>query len=115
MSLGHFIKQLREKKELSQRQLSLYSGISNTEISRIENGERKQPSPDTLKALSPHLGVIVDDLMRAAGYIESEAIHNTLETTAAHRSDDPLADLDPKDREKVESYIAFLRAQKKSN
>lgn len=69
--LGNYIKTLREKKELSQRQLAYLAGLSNTEISRIESGARENPSVDTLKKLAPHLGVSLEDLMSKAGYIDS--------------------------------------------
>lgn len=69
--LGNYIKTLREKKELSQRQLAYLAGLSNTEISRIESGARENPSVDTLKRLAPHLGVSLEDLMDKAGYIDS--------------------------------------------
>ncbi|SNR96363.1 Helix-turn-helix [Anaerovirgula multivorans] len=70
MSLGEFIRSTREKKDMSQRQLSLYSGVSNTEISKIESGERKKPSPDTLKKISGPLGVAYAKLMEEAGYLD---------------------------------------------
>ena len=37
------VKCLRESKEWTQRELSMRSGISNAEISRIETGKRKDP------------------------------------------------------------------------
>jgi transcriptional regulator with XRE-family HTH domain len=37
-AFGRRLKQLREKKKLTQLDLELESGISRTEISRIENG-----------------------------------------------------------------------------
>lgn len=70
--LAEYIKTLREKKDLSQRQLSILTGISNTEISRIENRERQHPSLEVLSKLAPHLGVSVDTLIEKAGYVTSE-------------------------------------------
>lgn len=67
--LANLIRETRERKGLSQRQLSLLSGISNSEISRIEAGERKNPSPDTLRALAKPLGLSYESLMMAAGYL----------------------------------------------
>jgi len=70
MEIGEYIKKLREKRGYTQRQLSYLSKISNTEISRIESGKRKNPSPEILKKLAPHLGVPYEDLMRAANYLK---------------------------------------------
>lgn len=75
MKLGEFIKKLRTEKGLSQRQLAELGKVSNTEISRIESGERKNPSPNILKAISPHLGVAYSELMAHAGYIEEKIEH----------------------------------------
>jgi HTH-type transcriptional regulator, competence development regulator len=70
MNFGTYIKHLRNTAKITQRKLEELSGISNAEISRIETGERKNPSPQTLKAIAPHLGVTYDELMKKAGYIE---------------------------------------------
>lgn len=70
MTFGAFMKELRKKANLSQRELEALSGISNAEISRIETGDRKKPSPISLKALAPHLGIGYGELMQKAGYIE---------------------------------------------
>jgi transcriptional regulator with XRE-family HTH domain len=46
------IKKRREKLGFSQRQLAYLSGVSNTEIKRIEDGDRKQPSQEILCKLA---------------------------------------------------------------
>lgn len=75
MSFGSFIKNLREQNNLSQRDLSEKSGVSNAEISRLETGGRKKPSPLVLKSLAPYLGVTYEELMQQAGYIEETIEH----------------------------------------
>jgi HTH-type transcriptional regulator, competence development regulator len=71
MNFGQYIKKLRSDNGLSQRDLSAVSGISNAEISRIETGERKNPSYLVLKAISPHLNIPYEKLLQKAGYIDS--------------------------------------------
>ncbi|MGG3792522.1 helix-turn-helix transcriptional regulator [Geobacillus thermodenitrificans] len=66
---GSYIRQLREKKGYTVNQLSLYSGVSSAQISRIENGLRGVPKPETIKKLSEALGHPYEDLMQAAGYL----------------------------------------------
>ncbi|HEX9061806.1 MAG TPA: helix-turn-helix transcriptional regulator [Clostridia bacterium] len=73
--LGKYVEMLRIDKGMSQRQLAERAGISNTEVWRIESGERKNPSPPILKVLSPHLGVTYEELMVKAGYIEETIEH----------------------------------------
>lgn len=75
MTFGEYIKHLRNEKGLSQRDLAEKSGVSNAEISRLETGERKKPSPTVLKALHPYLGVSYEELLQRAGYIEEIVDH----------------------------------------
>lgn len=106
MEIGKYISELRNEKGLSQRKLAELSGVSNTEISRIESGERKKVSPEILKALAPHLGVSYEKLMEVAGYI---TITST-PTLAAHRIngyDEPLTD------DEIIAVNAFLEAYRK--
>lgn len=77
MSFGSYIKELRETNKLSQRELAEKSGISNAEISRLESGERKKPSPMSLKVIAPFLGVAYEELMQKAGYIEETIDHQS--------------------------------------
>ena len=77
MSFGDYIKELRTSRDLSQRDVAELSKVSNTEISRIESGERKMPTPKILKAIAPHLGTSYENLMSKAGYIEETVDHNT--------------------------------------
>lgn len=75
MSFGDFLKNLRNENNMSQRELSEKSGISNAEISKIESGERKKPCPMALKAFAPCLGVSYEELLKQAGYIEEIVEH----------------------------------------
>ncbi|GAB6153749.1 helix-turn-helix transcriptional regulator [Desulfosporosinus burensis] len=68
--VGTYLADLRTEKKWSQRELAEKSGISNTEISRIEAGKRTNPTPSTLRALADALQVEYRDLMKLAGYIE---------------------------------------------
>jgi len=69
-SFGAYIKSLRKLKGQSLVQLSDNSGISFPHISRIENGKRGVPKPDTLKSLSEALEVPYEEMMRVAGYLK---------------------------------------------
>ena len=70
ISIGKYVADLRSEKGISQRELAEKSGLSSTEISRIENGKRAKPTPATLKALACALEADYSDLMKVAGYIE---------------------------------------------
>ena len=106
--LAVFIKEHREKLNISMRKLSELSNISPTEIHRLENGKRKNPSPPLLKSIANALHVRYEDILDAAGYLETKpespgisAIIPNLE----YLTDDEL--------EQVQTTIDFLRAKLK--
>lgn len=72
IGISEYIKIKREEKGLSQRELAKLSKVSNTEISKIELGERKKVSIKILEAIAPHLGVPYEELLKIAGYIPDE-------------------------------------------
>lgn len=71
---GKYIRRLRNRRGLTTRQLELYSGVSNSYISLLENGKRGIPSPNILKQLHRHLGVSYEEIMEKAGYISDTKI-----------------------------------------
>ncbi len=66
--LAEFLKSERKKRKLSAVDVERNSGgaISDSYISRIENGEVTNVSPEKLDALAKGLGIPEDDLYRAA-------------------------------------------------
>jgi transcriptional regulator with XRE-family HTH domain len=69
---GSYLKSVREQKRLSINQLALDSGISNAQISRIENGLRGIPKPETIRKLADALKVSYEEMMRQAGHMPEE-------------------------------------------
>lgn len=72
MDFARYLKQLREKNNLSIRQLALYSNVSAGYLSQIESGIRGIPSPTILKKISIPLKISYEELMKAAGYLTNE-------------------------------------------
>ena len=66
-SVGEIIAEAREKKGISKRGLSRLANISDTELARIESGEREIPNPKTLRKISKYIDINYNDLMYAAG------------------------------------------------
>lgn len=85
--LGNLIKNAREKKELSQRELSRQTGIDNNTIAKIENGTRKKPNPLSLTKLSIILELDLKLLLKHAGYSkeDEELIINSKEINSYHK------------------------------
>jgi SOS regulatory protein LexA len=69
MEFGEYFKQLRMNRHITINSLASMSGISASQISRIENGLRGIPKPDTLQKLSTALKVPYEQMLEAAGYL----------------------------------------------
>jgi transcriptional regulator with XRE-family HTH domain len=71
LDLGEFIRQQRERANLSLRRLAEKAGISNPYLSQIERGIRR-PSADILKSLSRALEISANSLYTKAGLIDED-------------------------------------------
>lgn len=69
VEFGKYLKELRECRKLTTRQVENFCGVSNSYLSLIENGKRGIPSPDILNKLAPVYRIQYEDLMVAAGYL----------------------------------------------
>jgi len=71
LSLGKYVKNVRKYDlEITLDNLSEKTNLSKGYLSKLENGERKTPQPETLKKLANGLQVPYMDLMKEAGYVE---------------------------------------------
>lgn len=102
--LGKFIFEHRTTKKLSTRKLAVLANISHTEIHRIENGERKNPSPLVLKCIANALELPYEDIMKVAGYIEITPPSSVLSTRLSG-----IDDLTDQELKEVNNFIEFLR------
>jgi transcriptional regulator with XRE-family HTH domain len=106
-TLGKYIAGRRMAKKLSIRKLAELAHISHTEIYRIENGERKHPSPLVLKAIAIALDLCYQDILKAAGYVEDNSLVSN-----------PLGgvdDLNEGELKEVRDFIEFLRNKRLKN
>ena len=69
---GDYLKELRQSKKLTLRQVRDMSGVSDSYLSHIEKGTRGIPSPEILKKLAPVYGVLYEILANRAGYLFDE-------------------------------------------
>lgn len=107
-NLAIFIKEHREKLNISMRKLSELSNISTTEIRRLENGVRKNPSFPTLKSIANALHVRYEDILIAAGYLDSKPESSGIAAIISN-----LKYLTDDELEKVQTTIDLLRAKPK--
>lgn len=103
MQFGEYLSKLRKKRGITQIELAELSGFSNGEISKIESGCRKKPSPAFLKAIAPHLDISYEALMREAGYLEELVNHKAYTEHIFLDEDGKLADIVKKAKEMQES------------
>ena len=57
------VKRLREAKGLSQERLARLADVANNTLIKMETGENKNPTLETLKKVAKALEVSVDDLI----------------------------------------------------
>ena len=111
MNIGEYIKKTRKERDMSQRDLAYASHLSNAEISRIESGFRKNPSPDTLKSIASALHIPAETLFEIAGFIEKKLDPITADTINLNEYI-CVSDLTENERADVKKYIAFLKSQR---
>lgn len=87
LDVGQFIREQRERANLSLRRLADSAGISNPYLSQIERGIRK-PSAEILKRISRALEISANTLYARAGLIDEETTSPTV--TEAIDSDERL-------------------------
>lgn len=105
------MRRLRESKGYSIRQLALRSEVSFGQISKIENGHRGIPKPETIQKLSRGLGVDYDYLMSLAGYITNDDTVETKELTEFLKKANVLyhgTPLTEEDKKRVEAVLTGL-------
>lgn len=61
--MGYKIKEVREKQNMSQEELSKKSGVSRGTISALENGSSRATTTKTLMNIARALGVPVEDII----------------------------------------------------
>lgn len=70
--IGDYLNKVRLEQQISIRYLAKLTGISHSEINKIENGERENPSPLNLKAIAKVLGLNQIECFKKAGYIDAD-------------------------------------------
>jgi len=73
--ISKLIKDKREAAGMSLKKLGSCCGVSDSEIMKIENGTRKNPSWSTLCGIAHALNFHPFEVLLAAGYISEKDIH----------------------------------------
>ena len=70
--LGEYIKKIREQKKLGMNQLSIKISVTNSLISKLENGLTQKISPFLLKEIANGLRIDYKELYKIVGYLEEK-------------------------------------------
>ncbi len=105
MTLGTYLKSLRNARGFSLREVEEKSGISNPFLSQLESGKVKQPSPVMLHKLAELYGVPYEALMERAGYPAPQSGHAV--SKVFHR----LGHISEEEEEALLVYLSFLRSR----
>lgn len=76
-AFGTFLRQVREQKGISLRELAKKIGVSGAFLSDIELG-RRFPAPDKIELLAKEIGVPVEELQQYDFRDEAEAIRQMM-------------------------------------
>jgi HTH-type transcriptional regulator, competence development regulator len=105
-SLGKTLKDSRDVRSLTLRQVEEATGISNAYLSQLENEKIKKPSANVLYKLASLYNIELDSLLYAAGIIETEAPQkNKLLNTVALSAEK----LNSEEEQALLDYLKYLR------
>lgn len=104
---SQLLRQLREKRGLSLRQIEAGTGVSNAYLSQIESGKVGPPSPKIIEKLASALGYSYVDLMRAAGHLHEVPTQEPI--LRLGRRTVSLADLSDSDQRLLWRFVEELR------
>ncbi len=114
LSLGRLLKDMRDAKRMSLRDVEKKTGISNPYMSQLENELIDKPSPLILHKLAVLYGVEYDYLMQKAGYfVPATAEEGTPRHGSRSFALSSMKDLTPNEEEALVEYLAFLRTRRK--
>lgn len=105
--LGDFIRAQRQMANLSLRQLSALTAVSNPYLSQIERGLH-EPSVRVLKSIAEALNVSAEALLEQAGFVTTTAESDDDATELALRSDRRLTE--PQKHALLSVYRSYIEA-----
>jgi len=71
--LGNYLRELRNRKRLTLREVEEQSGASGSYLSQVEQGKR-HPSAELLRKIAPTYGASVKELLSMAGYLDEPEV-----------------------------------------
>lgn len=111
-TLGERLKQVRDLRKRSLRDVADAAGFSAAYLQKLEKDQVKNPSPNHLHALAKELAVPYANLMRLAGYVvpaDSKGSKSVGQGMMSHAlSSEELTD---QEAAELAKYLAWFRSQ----
>jgi transcriptional regulator with XRE-family HTH domain len=109
MSLGKKIKELREEKQISIRELGRRTDVTGMHISNLEKG-KVNASPELVRKIAATLEANTDELLHLADRIDPEVVDviqkNPMAIPSFLRS---AKDLSPEEWQKMQKYLDAMK------
>ncbi len=102
-TLGKFLRSIREQNELSTRDVEKKTGITTSQLSRIECSKTQTPSPIALKKLACFYNIRLIELYQKAGYLDPKDVFDYLDPYFKG-----VEKLSQEDKIKIQSHIDYL-------
>ncbi|MDD2505178.1 MAG: helix-turn-helix transcriptional regulator [Bacilli bacterium] len=102
ITLGDYILQTRESKNLSLSDLSRLSGVDRSVLSRVEKGKRKQPNVLMLTKIANALDIDKYKLFKLAGYNDINILINTFGDKDFDTDDDIRSKIHQLEKDKLD-------------
>lgn len=102
-TLGQYLRAIREQNKLSTRDVEKETGITTSQLSRLECNHTRTPSPIALKKLALFYNIKLVDLFQKAGYLDSKDVDSYVESCFKG-----IEKLDQEDKKQIQSQIDYL-------
>lgn len=102
-TLGQYLRTVREQNKLSTRDVEKGTGITTSQLSRIECNITRTPSPVALKKLALYYNIKLIELYQKAGYLDPE-------DAAAYNEScfKGIEKLNQEDKKQIQNQIDYL-------
>lgn len=102
-TLGQYLRTVREQNNLSTRDVEKGTGITTSQLSRLECNLTRTPSPKALKKLALFYNIKLIELFKKAGYLGPEDIDAYIGTCFKR-----VEKLNSEDKKQIQNQIDYL-------
>lgn len=104
-TLGQYLRTVREQNKLSTRDVEKGTGVTTSQLSRLECDIPRTPSPHALKKLALFYNIKLIELFQKAGYLDPE--NTEAYTNTCFKGTEKLNEEDKKQIQNQIDYLIF--------